>query len=348
MKILSNFENKLLCMKKSLFNLIFILLIVNVFAQQKTSVVEYINKYQKMAVEEMKLFKIPASVTLAQGILETSSGNSVLALNANNHFGIKCKKEWTGDKYYYDDDAKQECFRKYKSDTASYRDHSIFLSTREYYKSLFLLDPCDYKGWAYGLKKAGYATEPLYAEMLIKIIEENMLFNFDCPEKHLNQDTLKVIVTDLKKETLPSSKDTNHIVIVASKPKNEGDDFTPIPISGTSRKINTNNGVNYINTRKKDNLENIASDLGISVSEIMRFNDIKQQYALKEGEMIYIEVKKKRAIKDFHIADAGETMLSISQTYGIQLKELYSKNHMKPGEQPKPGQKLWLRNSKPE
>lgn len=302
-----------------------------------------------MAIEEMKLYKIPASVTLAQGILETSSGNSVLAREANNHFGIKCKKEWVGDKYYYDDDAKQECFRKYKSDTDSYRDHSIFLSTRQYYKSLFLLDTCDYKGWAYGLKKAGYATEPLYAEMLIKIIEENKLFNYDCPEKHLNVDTMRAMVTEYRKETQITPMDTSHIVTTTLKINNNGDDdFAVIPINGNSREIKTNNGVNYIISRQNDKFENIADNFGISVDDLLRFNDLKQKTLLKEGDIVYIESKKKRAVNDYHVVSPGDSMRSISQKYAVQLKELYSKNRMKTGEQPKPGQKLWLRNSKPE
>ena len=302
-----------------------------------------------MAVEEMKLYKIPASVTLAQGILETSSGNSVLAREANNHFGIKCKKEWVGDKYYYDDDAKQECFRKYKSDTDSYRDHSIFLSTRQYYKSLFLLDTCDYKGWAYGLKKAGYATEPLYAEMLIKIIEENKLFNYDCPEKYLNVDTMRAMVTEYRKETQITPKDTSYIVTTTIKINNNGDDdFAVIPINGNSRGIKTNNGVNYIISRQNDKFENIADNFGISVDDLLRFNDLKQKTLLKEGDIVYIESKKKRAVNDYHVVSLGDSMRSISQKYAVQLKELYSKNRMKTGEQPKPGQKLWLRNSKPE
>ncbi|MEI6852765.1 MAG: glucosaminidase domain-containing protein, partial [Bacteroidota bacterium] len=168
-------------MKKPLLLLAFLFTSLNILAQSKQTVEGYIAKYLELAMQEMRIYKIPASITLAQGLLESGNGNSELALNANNHFGIKCKNEWTGDKYYYDDDEKHECFRKYKSDTDSYRDHSLFLTKREYYKALFLLDICDYKGWANGLKKAGYATEPMYAEMLIKIIEDNQLYNYDCP-----------------------------------------------------------------------------------------------------------------------------------------------------------------------
>ena len=149
------------------------------YSQAKITVEEYISLYKDLAIKEMKTYRIPASVTLAQGILESENGNSPLALEANNHFGIKCHKEWTGKTYIYDDDIKDECFRKYIKVEDSYRDHSEFLTTRDRYKSLFDLDITDYKGWAYGLKEAGYATNPRYPEILIRIIEENGLMELD-------------------------------------------------------------------------------------------------------------------------------------------------------------------------
>jgi len=143
-----------------------------VYGQRKMSREEYIDLYKDVAISEMRQYKIPASITLAQGILESGCGGSVLAIEANNHFGIKCHKEWTGGRFYYDDDEKNECFRVYADARESYHDHSLFLTTRERYNNLFTLKITDYKGWAHGLKSAGYATNPQYAPLLIKIIEE--------------------------------------------------------------------------------------------------------------------------------------------------------------------------------
>ncbi|MEA3436973.1 MAG: glucosaminidase domain-containing protein, partial [Thermodesulfobacteriota bacterium] len=148
-------------------------------AQHKISVEDYILTYKDVAMDKMEVYGIPASITLAQGILESGSGNSELARKANNHFGIKCHKDWNGKTFHTDDDAKNECFRKYKSPDKSYRDHSLFLTQRDRYADLFKLKVTDYKGWARGLKKAGYATNPKYPQLLIKIIEENRLYEFD-------------------------------------------------------------------------------------------------------------------------------------------------------------------------
>ena len=336
-------------MKKPLLLLAFLFIVLNLSAQSKQTVGEYITKYLELAMQEMRLYKIPASITLAQGLLESGNGNSELARNANNHFGIKCKSEWTGDKYYYDDDEKHECFRKYKSDTDSYRDHSLFLTKREYYKALFLLDICDYKGWAYGLKKAGYATEPMYAEMLIKIIEENKLYNYDCPGQVIVKDTSKITQVKPNEVKQVSLSDSNKVHGMKINPKtNNDDDFGDVTLAGNSRKVYTNNGVKYIKARKKDSFETIAEDLGLAASDLIRYNDLKQKRTLKEGEMVYIEAKKKKAEKEFHIVAAGETLHSIAQSYGVQVRELYAKNHMKSDSELKIGQKIWLKNTRPE
>jgi len=336
-------------MKKFLVSLILLLSYLFISAQQELSVSAYITKYRDLALREMHLYKIPASIILAQGILETSNGASELARNANNHFGIKCKEEWAGDKYYYDDDLKHECFRKYKSDTDSYRDHSLFLSTRKYYKSLFLLDICDYQGWAFGLKKSGYATEPLYAEMLIKIIEDNKLYVYDCPDHIVKTDTTNTSPVKQNIVTQTTVPDTMKTQRVNLQPKsNNDDDFGEITLTGNSRKIYFNNGVRYIKARKRDTFESIAHEFGMTPMDLYHYNDIRQSVFLKEGDIVYLEAKKKKTDKEYHTVSSGETMLSISQTYGIQLKELYSRNHMNIGSEPKSGQKLWLRDSKPE
>ena len=317
------------------------------FAQDKITLEEYILKYKDLAIEEMKKNKIPASITLAQGILESANGNSVLARNANNHFGIKCKPEWKGGRYYYDDDLKHECFRKYSSDIESYQDHSLFLRSREYYTSLFLLDETDYKGWAYGLKRAGYATCPTYAEQLIGIIEDNCLFIYDIPERPVKKDTITTIKTKSNLIKQLANADSSNAKSKLAKQNNNDDDFTDVALDEGYRIIYHNNGVKYIKAGSKDNFESIAKDFGLNVSDILRFNDLDGVYQLKPKEIIYVEPKKKRSDTDFYIAVEGDTMRSISQAFAIQLKELYSKNHMKQGSEPKPGQKVWLNNQSP-
>jgi len=155
------------------------LLCLSAVAQQQKDIAAYIERYKQTAIAEMVRAKIPASITIAQGILESNAGTSVLSLKSNNHFGIKCKDEWGGDKYYHDDDRPQECFRVYKNVSESYADHSDFLLTRPRYAPLFQLPVTSYKYWAYGLKEAGYATNPKYATLLIGYIEEYKLFELD-------------------------------------------------------------------------------------------------------------------------------------------------------------------------
>ncbi len=336
-------------MKKVAIIFYFILVEAYGFAQSTQTVEAYIQKYKDIAMELMRKDKIPASITLAQGILESGCGNSELARNANNHFGIKCKPEWMGEKYYYDDDAKQECFRKYKSDFDSYRDHSEFLKTRDYYSKLFLLDICDFTAWAYGLKEAGYATSPVYAQMLIKIIEDNRLYRFDAPCKPPKHDTVQRVV--IKDNTKPISEKKDTIAkkaIPKTVQQSTEEDFSDIPLNDAMRKIYLNNGVKYIKARKNDSFETIANDMGLSVYELLRCNDMKMGIAIKAGDVIYVETKKKKSETEFHVVAEGETMQTISQTYGIQLKELYAKNRMKPDSEAAVGQKLWLKDDKPE
>lgn len=305
----------------------------------KPSVISYINTYKNIAAQEMQLYKIPASITLAQGILESGSGTSELARNANNHFGIKCKEEWTGDKYYYDDDAKQECFRKYNSAVDSYRDHSVFLTSRPRYAALFKLDINDYKGWASGLKQAGYATEPRYAEMLIRIIEDNKLYEFDGISEVALKDTVNNSASELPQSST-AIKDTSAV-------NNAVPDFHEINIGDNGRMLYAINDVRYIKGRVNDTYATIAADFDLSADELFRFNDVKKDHVLSTSEMVFIEPKKNTGSSEFHIVKAGETMHEISQLYGIKLNALYHKNHMKHGAQPTPGHRLYLQKNAP-
>jgi len=282
----------------------------------------------------MQEYGIPASITLAQGLLESGSGNSELAVNANNHFGIKCHKEWTGETYVMDDDEKGECFRKYASAEESFNDHSLFLTTRPRYASLFSLDIYDYRGWAYGLKAAGYATNPRYAEMLIKIIEDNQLNLYD---------------SGVKREQLLADKGTpvpleNESVVTEEKILNKS--FEYVEVTTGNRSIYVNNGVRLTYAREGDTPEKIADDLGIHTFQILQYNELGRHQKIEPGTVVYVEPKKKKAKEDFHIVAEGETMHYISQLYAVKLKVLYKKNGITEGHEPKVGEKIYLRKGR--
>jgi LysM repeat protein len=286
---------------------------------------KYVESYKEIAVREMMVYRIPASITLAQGIFESNAGTSRLATQANNHFGIKCHKEWTGPTFIQDDETKDECFRKYDTPEESFRDHSFFLTQRDRYKPLFSLDITDYRGWAKGLKEAGYATNPKYPEKLINTIETYGLDKFD--------------VTDFSPyfaDTLLAKTDTS----VKTETFRKYEMFAEGP---GGRPVYINNGLQFIILQKGDNLHKIAAAFRVSESKILKWNDLGKGKSLAVGQMVYLEQKKKTGAASFHYVKEKETLYTISQQYGIQLKILYRKNSMKPGQILKPGQKLLLR-----
>lgn len=284
-------------------------------SQKKITVEEYIEMYKDMAVDEMKKYRIPASITLAQGILESSSGNNDLARYANNHFGIKCHKGWEGKTYHKDDDEKDECFRKYKDAEESYRDHSLFLTTRDRYKLLFDLEITDYKGWAHGLSKAGYATNPRYPELLIRIIEENKLDRFDTKqERQLAVGSWQPAVGSWQPEVgnLPPSVFPT--------------DFELVGRGGNDRVIFKNNGVKFIFARQGDDIFRIASEFGIYAWQVRKYNDLGRKDKLQAGEKVYLEKKRSHAAVDVYIATGGETIREVAQAYGIRQNFLLRLN----------------------
>ena len=277
-------------MKRYLISLLTIFVCLVLQAQTRNKQYEsYIKQYRDLALEEMKKYRIPASITLAQGLLESGAGQSTLARKSNNHFGIKCGSDWRGKTVSHDDDARGECFRAYKHPKQSYEDHSKFLANRPRYASLFKLDITDYKGWARGLKKAGYATNPRYAEQLIGIIELYDLHKYD------RKGGLKW----MKENPNP------HQTYIA-------------------------NGLVYIVVRAGDSWKSISKELDISQKKLRKYNDLYKGYALQVGDILYLEKKNRKAGKEHivHVLRAGESMYSISQKYGIRLKNLYKLNKM--------------------
>lgn len=311
-------------MKHFVCILFLILVFSRAFGIKKISKEDYINQYKQIAVSEMKRSGIPASITLAQGMLESDNGNSTLAVKANNHFGIKCHKNWDGKKIYQDDDRPNECFRQYTSAEESYKDHTDFIVSTNRYSDLFEIKSNDYKGWAQGLKKDGYATSPSYAKDLIKIIEENELYRLD--EGDFSR--------PLKKS-------------VTSKKQSQNDQDFYVDIK--RRKVYERNRIKYIVVEQGDDLKKITKDMGLLTWELPRYNELPKDTSLTPGQVLYIQPKRCKAEvgNDYHVVTEGETLYSISQLYGIKLKKLYKKNRMAPGQQAEVGQKIWLRSKKP-
>ncbi|MBL7883464.1 MAG: glucosaminidase domain-containing protein [Bacteroidia bacterium] len=284
-------------------------------AEHKLTAVEYIEKFKEDAIKEMLVHGVPASITLSQGMLESGNGNSDLAVYANNHFGIKCHKGWEGPSYIKDDDAKDECFRKYPSVLESYADHSLFLKTRPRYSFLFELKRTDYKGWAKGLKDAGYATDPRYTQRLLEIIETHQLYKYD------------------EIEGMPT------INALAESKK--------VPETLETREVFRFRMIKYIVVKPGDTFYKIAKDTEKDLWQLYKFNDLEPTDKLIAGQKLYLQPKRNKAKEPFHTVKKGDTMKSISQLHGIKLKKLYKKNHLKVGEEPKVGEKLYLRQSKP-
>lgn len=294
-------------MKKSILPLLALVLgaWISASAQSRSKrYEEYIHKYKELAIEQMERYKIPASITLAQGLLESGAGQSELTRRSHNHFGIKCGGNWNGKTTYHDDDARGECFRVYKNARESYEDHSRFLAGRPRYASLFKLKTTDYKGWAHGLKKAGYATSPTYAGSLIRIIELYELQQYDTRKGK-------------RGKTQPI---TPHETYLANK-------------------------LLYIIAREGDTFELIAEEFDISERKLIKYNDLYKGYTLQEGDIVYLQKKNRKALKPniLHKVEAGESMHSVAQRYGMRLKTLYKLNDKTTEYTPQTGDYLRLR-----
>jgi len=319
-------------MKRTSIILFLILFSLNLFGGDtiRPSRVKYITEHKDDAIRDMRKTGVPASITLAQACLESHDGGSALAREANNHFGIKCS-DWTGPYFIQDDDTKDECFRKYNSTLESYDDHSLFLSTRPRYAFLFKLSITDYKGWAKGLKKAGYATDPNYADRLIKIIEENQLYLLD-QEKEIQ------LTASVKNEPISSE--------IESKPKKI---YVPSvePIEAINeRKIYTKNGLEYVIVKKGDDLHSLAKELKLGYWQLPKYNEVEESTQLVPGQIIYINPKKSEGFQAMYIVKPGDSLHSIAQEAGIKSKYIYKYNNLPEGASLEPGQQLFLKKTK--
>jgi len=302
-------------LKKFLLILLISVFVLNVTGQNlDQNYIAYIERFHTIAIKQQKIHRIPASIILAQGLLESSAGRSRLTIEANNHFGIKCH-DWNGGKIYHDDDEKNECFRKYRHAEESYEDHSLFLTSRPRYQSLFQLKTTDYAGWAYGLKAAGYATDPGYAQKLISIIERYNLHQYD-----------------------------THKGIFCSKEEHQNNkQHQPAPLN--VREVYKSNYIKMIVATDADSYASIATELNIPEKKLRKYNDVGEDAMIKKGNIVYLSMKKKKASRanPVHVVQPGETLYGISQTYGIQLISLYKINNLAFNEGAQIGQIIKLR-----
>lgn len=289
----------------SLISIFFLTLSVCAFQPTKWNAryQQYIDQYKDLAIAEMLQWNIPASITMAQGLLESGAGNSELSRKGNNHFGIKCHG-WAGRTTYHDDDEKQECFRAYDNVYESYEDHSRFLSTSPRYKRLFSLKRTDYKGWARGLKACGYATNPRYAELLIDIIE--------CYDLQALDRATTYNKSNIHRGAYHPSKNTSGA------------------LAQQHHQILMNNRLFYIVARRGDTFKSLGEEFGVSERKLADYNDRDKKSIISEGDYIYLQKKRSKADKAFkkrpHIVAPGESLYDISQRYGIRLKKLIKKN----------------------
>ncbi|MBL0309593.1 MAG: LysM peptidoglycan-binding domain-containing protein [Bacteroidetes bacterium] len=324
-------------------------------AQQKQNVLNYVERYKGVAIQEMVRCGIPASITLAQGIHESNSGNSPLASKSNNHFGIKCKADWEGKKHYHNDDEPDECFRVYEHPEASYADHSDFLVTRSRYADLFKLQINDYKGWANGLKAAGYATNPKYAPILIQLIETYHLDQFDregiLALKNKNKKTsypapVEPVQALAKKETPKPTeqavtKDTVQIRFLGAVENEQ----PPTPTEN-SRTEYTVNGLRALIAHRDEDPLTIAWNYDLYYQQVVQFNDLTPDEKFKEGEFIFLQSKKSKGAEKNYTLKNGESMRDVSQKFGIRLRDLYAKNLMKAYDQIPAGETVQLQEKR--
>ena len=327
-------------MKKTVLILLLVLAgVVSVSAAAKVRQTreEYVEKYKAIAIAHMERYGIPASVTMAQGILESDSGNSLLSTSSNNHFGIKCKKHWTGDRVYHDDDAKGECFRAYPSVEASYQDHADFLDQSPRYDSLFTYQSDDYRSWARGLKACGYATAPDYADRVVKIIESMKLYLLD-------KENGGKIYSAAKSATANTEAwfESN---IATSDEQINPNAFRVTVNSHKGYGVYRTNHTFYVVAKEGDTYESLGGIFDISPKMLRKLNDVAKDATLAKGNIVYIERKKTQWLGNMiqHKVVRDESLYALSQSYGIRLKSLAKLNNMHVGDNVKKGEIIKLK-----
>ncbi len=325
-------------MRKTLISLLLIFACAAMsMAKERQTREEYVEKYKAIAIAHMERYGIPASITMAQGILESDSGNSRLSTSSNNHFGIKCKKSWTGDRVYHDDDAKGECFRAYPSVEASYQDHADFLDQSPRYDSLFAYPSDDYRSWARGLKAAGYATAPDYAERLVKIIESMKLYLLD--KENGNK------IYTASKTAAANTEAWWESNVATSDEQINPNAFRVTVNSHKGYGVYRTNHTYYVVAKEGDTFESLGEIFDISAKMLRKFNDVAKDAQLAKGNIVYIERKKTQWLGNTmqHKVVREENLYSLSQSYGIRYKSLAKLNHLSAGEDVRKGDIIRLK-----
>lgn len=336
-------------------------------AQISANGVIYVNTYKAIAIAEEQRSGVPAAITLAQGLHESEAGTSELCKASNNHFGIKCRDDWKGPVVYHDDDARHECFRSYACAADSYRDHSDFLRSGSRYAFLFQLDPADYEGWAYGLRKAGYATNVRYSQILIKFIKDY----------HLQQYTL-IAMGRLRPEeevalTIPgvpavaaiapsggSGGSTGTVPAVAARSGGSAATDVADTTAGSSVAGDqvapevaypegefTINRTRVVYARAGVSLLSIANQYDVPLGRLLEFNDMQQEDVLVKGQLLFLQRKRRTGAIPYHVVQSGESLYDIAQAEGIRFEDMLEMNQLVPGVQPAAGERIYLQGSAP-
>ena len=306
-----------------------------VLTAQRITPEEYIQTYKDIAMREMRDHKIPASITLAQGLLESGAGNSALAREAKNHFGIKCHKGWEGKTYIMDDDEENECFRKYNNAEESFVDHSLFLTTRNRYAALFDLDITDYEGWARGLKAAGYATNPKYAQLLIDRIKLYDLAKYD-----------EIALGERSDDNqLPEIEPEDELFELAYSPQKRSV-FELVDMTQDKRFIYENNGVRFVFAKEGETPEGLAKEFDIKYQRFCEYNLLKHpdEMVFHSGDMVYLApLRNKNWKAKKHTVEEGETLRDVALRFAVKPEKILKKNGLPKDAKILKGQVLWLR-----
>ena len=327
-------------MKKLLLLFFAAFVCFSIHAQNNEAVDAYITQYKQLAIDEMIRTGVPASITLAQGILESNAGQCSLTQQSNNHFGIKCKDDWEGEVVYHDDDRKDECFRRYNSAEDSYRDHSDFLKNRPNYAPLFDIDVTDYKDWAYGLKKAGYATNPVYAQSLITTIEKYDLEQYT--DIALNQSN-QLNVASSNVQSQQNIEFANASYVQSKDAEQDAPHYSADVLKYPKNSVFRINQTNVLFAQEGASLFAIATQYNIPYKKLLEYNDLDNVDILQHPTLIYLEKKQKHGSKEYHVVSGEENMHDIAQEEGVQLESLLAYNNLPKNMQPKAGDKILLR-----
>ena len=314
-------------------------------AQVSVNGVNYVNAYKALAIAEEQRSGVPAAITLAQGLHESEAGTSELVKSSNNHFGIKCKEDWKGAVIYHDDDARQECFRSYATAADSYRDHSDFLRKGSRYAFLFQLDPADYEGWAYGLKKAGYATNIRYSQILIKLIKDYNLEQYTLIAIGKMAASDEVALGGAGAVVAPQARPDTVAVAGADSAK------TNAAMAGPEASYPEGefqiNRTRVVYVEAGVSLLAIANRYELPLGRLLEFNDLKDEDVLVKGQLIYLQRKRRAGAIEYHVVREGEGMYDIAQAEGVRLQDLLEMNQLERGQEPATGERIYLKRSAP-